>query len=97
MISGQVGSENFASNDVRVGARHGWELEGDARHLLETKLGTDDSITEVYWSRYPKTDAEKQIAISVCKGEGARKGRPHLFTHDRTNIDKLCLECGRGQ
>jgi hypothetical protein len=97
MISKQVGSENFASRDVRVGARHGWELEGDARHLLETKLGTDGSITEAYWTRYPKTDAQKQVAISLCNGEGARKGRPHLFAHDRTNSDKLCHECGPGQ
>jgi len=93
LITSQVGREQFASEDVRVGSRHGWELGGDAQQLLESKLGTDPRVTEVYWTRYPRTDAEKQVAISLCVGEFSRKGCLKLFAHDRNMIRRLCPIC----
>lgn len=65
----EVGKENFTSNDVRVASRHGWELGGNAFEALEAKAGTNSPITEVYWTRYARTDAAKQIAISLCVGD----------------------------
>ena len=92
-ITSQVGREHFASDDVRVGSRHGWELGGDAHQMLESKLGTDHHVTEVYWTRYPHTDAQKQVAISLCMGEGSRKGCLKLFAHDRNIVRRLCPTC----
>ena len=93
MISSQVGRENFASNDVRIGSRHGWELGGEARQLLETKLGMGKSVTEVYWTRYARTDAQKRVAISICTGDGVRKGCLRLFAHDSGRVERLCPVC----
>jgi len=93
MITTQVGEENFTLNDVRVGSRYGWELGGDARKLVETNLGSDGKITEVYWTRYARTDAEKKVAISLCAGDSSRKGCLKLFPHDSGVAEKLCPIC----
>jgi hypothetical protein len=94
-IVNQVGSENFTTNDVRVATRHGWELGGGAVETLEAQLGPNPSVTEVYWTRYPKTEAQKQIAISVCTGDVSHPGCLRLFAHDRNEIERLCPTCRR--
>jgi len=92
-ISSQVGAENFTTNDVRVATRHGWELGGNARQSLADKLGPNASITEVYWTRYAKTDAQKQTAISLCTGDGSRLGCLKLFAHESGKTEKFCPAC----
>ena len=92
-ITSEVGQENFTSNDVRVASRHGWELGGNARETLEAKAGTNSEITEVYWTRYPRTDAEKQIAISLCIGDPSKSGCLKLFAHDRNIVERFCAAC----
>jgi len=92
-ITSQVGEENFATNDVRIGSRHGWELGGDAQQRLETELGKNKHVTEVYWTRYARSDAQKRVAISLCLGEGARKGCLSLFAHDLERLERLCPNC----
>ena len=93
MIANQVGNGCFTSKDVRVGSRHGWELGGDAQEILESKLGAYPKVTEVYWTRYPRTDADKQVAISLCVGEGSQQGCLKLFAHDRNVVRGLCPTC----
>ena len=92
-ISGQIGVENFTTNDVRVATRHGWELGGNALENLKAKLGPNPSLTEVYWTRYPRTDAQKEIAISLCTGSGSRPGCLKLFSHASGKVEKLCPAC----
>ena len=92
-ITSEVGQENFTSNDVRVASRHGWELGGNALETLEAKAGTNSAITEVYWTRYPRTDAEKQIAISLCIGDPSKSGCLKLFAHDRNIVERFCAAC----
>jgi len=92
-ITSEVGQENFTSNDVRVASRHGWELGGNAHETLEAKAGTNSAITEVYWTRYPRTDAEKQIAISLCIGDPSKSGCLKLFAHDRNIVERFCAAC----
>jgi hypothetical protein len=92
-ITSQVGKENFAPNDVRVGSRHGWELGGNARDTVEANLGADRAITEVYWTRYARTDAQKQVAISICAGDSSRKGCLKLFAHDSSTAERFCPTC----
>ncbi len=92
-LASEVGRENFMPHDVRVASRHGWELGGKARETLEAKVGTNSPITEVYWTRYARTDAEKQTAISLCIGDGSRSGCLRLFAHDRNMVEKFCLAC----
>ncbi|MGP8069761.1 MAG: hypothetical protein ACLP5V_07705 [Candidatus Bathyarchaeia archaeon] len=89
----EVGKENFTSNDVRVASRHGWELGGNAFEALEAKAGTNSPITEVYWTRYARTDAAKQIAISLCVGDRSRSGCLKLFAHDRNPVERFCPAC----
>ena len=92
-ILNQVGAVNFTTNDVRTATRHGWELGGDACQVLDAELGPDSSITEVYWTRYPRTDAQKQVAISVCTGDASRVGCLKLFAHDRDKVERFCVNC----
>ena len=93
LISGQVGEENFTSKDVRLASRHGWELGGNAVATLEAKLGTNPSITEIYWTRYPRTEAQKQVAISLCTGDSSQSGCLKLFAHDRNSVERFCPSC----
>jgi hypothetical protein len=95
-IAGQVGPENFTTNDVRVATRHGWELRGNAQETLKAKLGSNRSLTEVYWTRYARTDAQKQIAVSLCTGDGSRPGCLKLFAHKSGKAERLCPACRRG-
>ena len=92
-ISNQVGPENFTTNDVRTATRHGWELGGNADESLEAKLGPNSSLTEVYWTRYARTNAQKQIAISLCAGDSSRHGCLKLFAHESGNVEKFCPIC----
>ena len=89
----EVGKENFTHNDVRVASRHGWELGGKALETLEGKAGKNSMITEVYWTRYARTDAEKQTAISLCIGDRSRPGCSKLFAHDRDSAESFCPTC----
>jgi hypothetical protein len=93
MLTSEVGVENFAPNDVRVASRHGWELGGNALETLEAKAGTKSPITEVYWTRYARTDAEKRIAVSLCIGDQSRSGCLKLFAHDRNVVERFCAAC----
>jgi hypothetical protein len=95
VIVSQVGEENFTGNDIRVATRHGWELGGEATKTLEAQLGANPSITEAYWTRYPKTDAQKQMAISLCTGDSSRAGCLRLFAHDRSKAESFCPTCRR--
>ena len=92
-ITSEVGQENFTQNDVRVASRHGWELGGNALETLEAKAGINSPITEVYWTRYVRTDAEKQIAISLCIGDRSSSGCLKLFAHDRNTVERFCPAC----
>ena len=94
-IADQVGADNFKPRDVRLATRHGWELGGQARKTLETQLGKDGSISEMYWTRYARTDAEKQVAISLCVGDASHSGCLRLFAHDRNRTSGLCPACSR--
>ena len=93
LVTSQVGKENFTPNDIRLGSRHGWELGYDARKMVEVNLGPDGKITEVYWTRYARTDSEKKVAISLCSGDGTRKGCLKLFAHDSSTAEKFCPTC----
>jgi hypothetical protein len=93
IMASQVGPENFTTNDVRIATRHGWELGEDALESLEAKLGKGRSITEVYWTRYPRTEAQKQTAVSLCTGNDSRAGCLRLFTHDRSRVERFCSAC----
>jgi hypothetical protein len=97
LISSQVGADNFATSDVRVASRHGWELGGDAQEILRAKLGPNASLIEVYWTRYARTDVEKRIAVSLCMGDGSRSGCLSLFAHESRRIEKFCSTCRKGR
>ena len=89
----QVGQENVNHRDLRLASRHGWELGGDAQTILDSKLGKGTGVTEIYWTRYPKTEEQKQQAVSLCVGDGLKVGCMKLFMHDRNSTERLCLSC----
>ncbi len=93
MLSDQVGKENLSQRDIRVASRHGWELGEKALDILQSKLGESGAIREIYWTRYPKTDAQKQQALSLCMGEVSKAGCMKLFIHDRNSLERLCPSC----
>ncbi len=92
-LTSEVGRENFTANDVRVASRHGWELGGKALETLEEKAGSNSTITEAYWTRYAQTDAEKEVAISLCIGDRSRLGCLKLFAHARELVESFCPTC----
>lgn len=92
-LSEQVGEGNLSQRDVRTATRHGWELGGNASKVLEEKLGHSGSITEVYWTRYPRSEEQKQLAVSLCTGHDSKKGCMRLFVHDSQIADKFCPAC----
>ena len=92
-LTSEIGRENFASRDVRVASRHGWELGGNALQILKEKAGDNSTVTEVYWTRYAHTDAQKQVAISLCIGDRTRPGCSKLFAHDRDSVESFCPTC----
>lgn len=92
-ISDQVGGDNLSPRDIRVASRHGWELGEEAESFLRSRLGDRGVVSEIYWTRYAKTDAEKRRALSLCIGEGAATGCLKLFMHDRNSVEKLCPAC----
>ena len=76
-----------------MASRHGWELGEDAQEILGARLGEGAKITEVYWTRYPKSEEEKQQAVSLCIGDGSKTGCMKLFIHDRKSVERLCPSC----
>jgi len=93
----QVGNDTVSPVDIRVATRHGWELGPRARKVLEERLGKSASIMEVYWTRYPKTEQQKQVAVSLCVGTSSQNGCLSIFMHDKDAQDKLCPKCKTGQ
>jgi len=79
--------------DLRVASRHGWELGGDAQEILDSRLGEGAGVNEIYWTRYPKTEEQKQQAVSLCVGDGSKVGCMRLFMHDRNSVERLCPSC----
>jgi hypothetical protein len=90
-LSSQVGEGILRREDIRVATRHGWEL--GAEEAFKEELGLGAPIKEAYWTRYPKTEEQKQQAVSLCLGDESRKGCLNLFTHDRLSTPKLCPAC----
>jgi len=92
-LSQQVEKRNVGKRDVRIATRYGWELEGDARREIQSQLGPEGKLTEVYWTRYPKTELQKKNAISLCIGSPSKPGCMRLFIHSRKSKPALCHEC----
>jgi hypothetical protein len=93
LLREQVGQENVNHRDLRVASRHGWELGGDAQEMLASRLGKLARITEVYWTRYPKTEEQKRQAVSLCVGDESKAGCMRLFMHDRISVEQFCPSC----
>lgn len=93
LISSQVGVGNISDRDIRIASRHGWELGRNALETLGAKVGPGALIREVYWTRYPKTEEQKQQAISLCLGDSSVTGCKKLFIHDRNIKEELCPAC----
>jgi hypothetical protein len=93
LIARQIGTQYVTKRDVRTASRHGWELGGEARLELEKKIGPEGKITEIYWSRYPKTQREKQQAVSLCIGDSKTPGCGRLFVHSKATSPLLCDKC----
>lgn len=92
-LSDQLGKQNVEGRDVRLASRHGWELGEGAREELVRELGDAGSITEVYWRRYPQSDEQKQMLVSMCIGNGIKPGCLRLFMQSEKSGERLCPAC----
>ncbi|HXY83640.1 MAG TPA: hypothetical protein VEH56_07940 [Candidatus Saccharimonadales bacterium] len=92
-LSQQVGKRQVSRRDIRLASRYGWELGGKARQMIASQLGPERKLTEVYWTRYPKTTEQKKITISLCIGDSSKPGCLKLFNHDRKSNPILCRKC----
>jgi len=94
-LSGQVGRDAVERRDLRVATRHGWELgRGATDDLARISLRADNPvIREVYWTRYPKSDAERSRGIFLCSDPEHDKGCEKLFMQEITSKIRLCPEC----
>jgi hypothetical protein len=89
----QVGNENVIDRDIRIASRHGWELGQGAEEAFRSSLGEGEVMRETYWTRYPRTEEEKQQAVSLCLGDVEKSGCMKLFMHNRNTIERLCPSC----
>jgi len=88
----QVGEEMVNSRDIRPATRHGWELGNEA--LVEIcDVNPNGMIKEVYWTIYPKTEAEKNRGVFLCFDPEERRGCRNLFVQDIKLRNKLCRNC----
>jgi hypothetical protein len=91
LLEDHVGKGAVSSRDIRIATRHGWELGANATQTLESSLGLGAGITEAYWRRYPKTEEEKQQAVSLCRSCN------RLFIHSSKYNERNCPLCQRKQ
>lgn len=93
MLRDQLGAGNVNDRDIRLASRHGWELGKGAQEAFKSSLGETSVLLETYWTRYPQTEEQKQQAVSLCVGEGAKAGCSRLFIHDRKSVERFCPSC----
>lgn len=93
MLSNEVGRENVNPRDIRVAARHGWELGAGARDTIESRLGRGGVVHEIYWTRYPKTETQTRQGVSLCLGDASRMGCLRIFIHDKDSAERFCPSC----
>lgn len=91
----QLGKEAVSKRDLRVATRHGWELgEGATEYLQRLALvQRKNVITEVYWTRYPMADDDKNKGVFLCSDPESGKGCRRLFVKDLNSMERLCHQC----
>jgi hypothetical protein len=94
-LTDQLGKEIVQRRDLRVATRYGWELgEGAEKELKEPTHGRRRPVIgEIYWTRYPKSDAEKNRGIFLCQDPDSGKGCGKLFIQEITSKTRLCSSC----
>lgn len=97
LLEVQVGADNISAQDIRVASRHGWELGGNAIRILRQQLDKGASVCQVYWTRYPKTEEQKQLVLFLCRGDDQKRGCMKLFLQDRNAVERLCSECRKNE
>ncbi len=89
----QVGKGFLNQRDIRYARRHGWELGKEAAREIASELGESRSIVETYWTRYPRSDAEKKLRAFLCFDSALGKGCRRLFVQEIESAQRLCPEC----
>ncbi|MFQ6074930.1 MAG: glutaredoxin family protein [Candidatus Bathyarchaeia archaeon] len=91
-LSSQVGEGIVKDRDLRIATRHGWELGDEA--LAETReISPEGVVREVYWTVYPKTEAERRRGVFLCSYPRGEKGCGRLFIQDIRAKSRLCPRC----
>jgi hypothetical protein len=89
----QLGAGRVQMRDLRLATRGDWlQHEAAVACTVARRLRTP---VEVYWTRYPKTPAERTQGIFLCLDEGQNRGCRRLFVQDVAGTNKLCPACGR--
>jgi len=85
-----LGEKRVKTQDIRSATRHGWELGGTAEAEI-SKVAKSGTITQYYWTFYPKTNEEKSLGTFLCPKEEGGCGR--LYTKLNTEDSRLCPNC----
>jgi len=91
-LTSQVGESVVAEYDLRPATRHGWELGSDALTSIR-EINPDDTIQEIYWTIYPKTDEEKRCGVFLCSDSEGKQKCNRLFVQDLNSQNRLCPAC----
>ncbi len=95
-LASQVGEEIVTDRDIRPATRHGWEL-GSAAMAEIRETSPTGVIKETYWTRYPRTEEEKNRGIFICSSLESGKGCGRLFVQDINSKNRLCQKCTQSQ
>ncbi len=90
-LASQIGGKVVRDSDLRVAARHGWELGNGAADEIG-EISSSGMVSEVYWAMHPQTEAEKSLGIFQCSDSNGR-GCGKLFIQDIKSREKLCPTC----
>jgi hypothetical protein len=91
-LESSLGRGVVRSHDLRVATRYGWELKSEAFSEIGG-VSPEGVVKEVYWTTYPKTEAERSRGVFICGYEG-QNGCGRLFLQEINSKNKLCPKSG---
>lgn len=84
--------EILDARDLRLASRHGWELETDISKTIK-HISPTGVIYEIYWTRYPQTDQERQRGLFLCTDDEHNTGCNQLFVQNIHSPSRYCPHC----
>lgn len=91
-LEGQLGKDSVNMHDLRVATRYGWELKGRAYPEI-SNVFKNSVVKQIYWTVYPKTEAERRQRVFMCQSHKGMRGCGKLFSQPIESENRLCQRC----